>query len=44
MIAPMGATTRDQHLYKIQQDAVGEIETKKLWPVRFVPLIGDEEI
>ena len=31
MIAPMGATTRDQHLYKIQQDAVGEIETKKLW-------------
>ncbi|MEC7943260.1 MAG: protein-L-isoaspartate(D-aspartate) O-methyltransferase [Pseudomonadota bacterium] len=44
MIAPMGTTTRDQHLYKIQQDAVGEIETKKLWPVRFVPLIGDEEI
>ena len=44
MIAPMGATTRDQHLYKIQQDEVGEIETKKLWPVRFVPLIGDEEI
>ena len=44
MIAPMGATARDQHLYKIQQDAVGEIETKKLWPVRFVPLIGDEEI
>lgn len=44
MIAPMGATARDQHLYKIQQDAVGEIKTKKLWPVRFVPLIGDEEI
>ena len=44
MIAPMGATARDQHLYKIQQDTVGEIETKKLWPVRFVPLIGDEEI
>ena len=44
MIAPMGATARDQHLYKIQYDAVGEIETKKLWPVRFVPLIGDEEI
>ena len=44
MIAPMGATARDQHLYKIQQDAVGEIETEKLWPVRFVPLIGDEEI
>ena len=44
MIAPMGATAGDQHLYKIQQDAVGEIETKKLWPVRFVPLIGDEEI
>ena len=44
MIAPMGASARDQHLYKIQQDAVGEIETKKLWPVRFVPLIGDEEI
>ena len=44
MIAPMGAIARDQHLYKIQQDAVGEIKTKKLWPVRFVPLIGDEEI
>ncbi len=44
MIAPMGTTPRDQHLYKIRYDAVGETEMKKLWPVRFVPLICDGEI
>ena len=42
MIAPMGNTARDQHLYKFTFDAAGEIRTEKMWPVRFVPLIGDD--
>ena len=42
MIAPMGDTARDQHLYKFTFDEAGEIQTEKMWPVRFVPLIGDD--
>jgi protein-L-isoaspartate(D-aspartate) O-methyltransferase len=42
MIAPMGNTARDQHLYKFTFDVAGEIRTEKMWPVRFVPLIGDD--
>lgn len=43
MIAPMGDTARDQHLYRFSFDAEGNLETEKMWPVRFVPLIGDDE-
>jgi protein-L-isoaspartate(D-aspartate) O-methyltransferase len=42
LIAPIGDTPRDQFLYKIRKDEDGAYETKKLWAVRFVPLIGDE--
>ena len=42
LIAPIGDSPRDQHLYRISRDENGEIVSKKLWPVRFVPLIGDE--
>jgi len=41
MIAPMGDTARDQHLYRFSLTADGQIEREKMWPVRFVPLIGD---
>lgn len=43
MIAPMGDTARDQHLYRFSFDAEGNLEQEKMWPVRFVPLIGEEE-
>jgi protein-L-isoaspartate(D-aspartate) O-methyltransferase len=43
MIAPMGDTARDQHLYRFRFDDEGKIEREKMWPVRFVPLIGDEK-
>ena len=43
MIAPMGDTARDQHLYRFSLTADGQIEREKMWPVRFVPLIGDDE-
>lgn len=43
MIAPMGDTARDQHLYRFSFNADGQIEREKMWPVRFVPLIGDDE-
>lgn len=43
MIAPMGDTARDQHLYRFRFDADGNPEREKMWPVRFVPLVGDDE-
>lgn len=43
MIAPMGDTARDQHLYRFSFDADGNLKQEKMWPVRFVPLIGDDE-
>lgn len=43
MIAPMGDTARDQHLYRFSFDKDGNLEQEKMWPVRFVPLIGDDE-
>lgn len=42
MIAPMGDSARDQHLYKFRFGEDGAIESEKMWPVRFVPLIGDD--
>ena len=42
IIAPMGDTARDQHLYKFTFDEAREIQTEKMCPVRFVPLIGDD--
>lgn len=41
MIAPIGSSARDQHLYRIMRDDDGEISSERLWPVRFVPLIGE---
>jgi protein-L-isoaspartate(D-aspartate) O-methyltransferase len=43
MIAPMGDTARDQHLYRFSFGSDGNLEREKMWPVRFVPLIGDDE-
>ena len=43
MIAPMGDTARGQHLFRFSFDADGNLEREKMWPVRFVPLIGDDE-
>jgi len=43
MIAPMGTTARDQHLYRFTFDTEGALQREQMWPVRFVPLIGDEE-
>ncbi|MDE0797357.1 MAG: protein-L-isoaspartate(D-aspartate) O-methyltransferase [Alphaproteobacteria bacterium] len=43
MIAPMGDTARDQHLFRFSFDVDGNLEREKMWPVRFVPLIGDDE-
>ena len=42
MIAPMGASARDQHLYRFQRGADGEWQTDELWPVRFVPLVDED--
>lgn len=43
MIAPMGDNARDQHLYRFTFGDDGELLQEKMWPVRFVPLIGDDE-
>jgi protein-L-isoaspartate(D-aspartate) O-methyltransferase len=42
MIAPMGDTARNQHLYRFSFDDEGNLKREKMWPVRFVPLIGDD--
>jgi len=39
----MGTTVRDQHLYRFTFDTEGLLQREQMWPVRFVPLIGDEE-
>ena len=44
MMAPMGDSARDQHLYRFTYGPDGELQQEKLWPVRFVPLIGDEDV
>lgn len=43
MIAPVGSSARDQHLYKFSFGADGAVVPEKLWPVRFVPLVGDDD-
>ena len=43
MMAPMGETARDQHLYKFRFGDDGAVRSEKLWPVRFVPLVGDAD-
>lgn len=43
MMAPMGDSARDQHLYRFSFGETGELQQEKLWPVRFVPLIGDQD-
>ena len=42
MIAPVGETARDQYLYRFSFDSEGNLEQKKMRPVRFVPLIDDD--
>lgn len=43
MMAPMGESARDQHLYRFSFGENGALQQEKLWPVRFVPLIGGED-
>jgi protein-L-isoaspartate(D-aspartate) O-methyltransferase len=43
MIAPMGDNARDQHLFRLMFGEDGVLNREKLRPVRFVPLIGDDE-
>ncbi|MQA65770.1 MAG: protein-L-isoaspartate(D-aspartate) O-methyltransferase [Alphaproteobacteria bacterium] len=39
LVMPLGATTSDQHVWRIRKAADGAITRERLWPVRFVPLI-----
>ncbi len=41
MIAPVGSSALDQHLYKFTLGPTGEVVTERLWAVRFVPLVDD---
>lgn len=42
LIAPVGASPHDQHLYKFTFDSDGAIVRERLWHVRFVPLVGGD--
>ena len=39
MIAPIGQTDKEQHLYRFSRDKNGRWISEMLWPVRFVPLV-----
>jgi protein-L-isoaspartate(D-aspartate) O-methyltransferase len=39
LVMPLGATTSDQHVWRIRKGQDGAITRERLWPVRFVPLI-----
>jgi protein-L-isoaspartate(D-aspartate) O-methyltransferase len=39
LVMPLGATTTDQHVWRIRKGQDGTITRERLWPVRFVPLI-----
>ena len=42
MIAPIVEGPTEQYLYRFSYGTAGELKHEKMWPVRFVPLIGDE--
>jgi protein-L-isoaspartate(D-aspartate) O-methyltransferase len=44
MIAPIGSSLSDQYLYRYSFSDGGALQKKKLWPVRFVPLVDDEAL
>ena len=44
LIAPIGETVRDQYLYRFRYDEDGVVNREKLWPVRFVPLVGEADV
>jgi protein-L-isoaspartate(D-aspartate) O-methyltransferase len=39
LVMPLGATTSDQHVWRIRKADDGTVTRERLWPVRFVPLI-----
>ena len=39
MIAPVGKTDKEQHLYRFSRGENGQWISEMLWPVRFVPLV-----
>jgi len=43
LIAPIGESVRDQYLYRFRFDEYGFLNREKLWPVRFVPLVGEAD-
>ena len=43
LIAPIGESVRDQYLYRFRYDEDGVLNREKLWPVRFVPLVGETD-
>ena len=41
MVIPVGSVYGVQHLILVNKDAAGEVQTKNLLPVRFVPMLSD---
>lgn len=41
LIAPIGESGREQYLYRFRYDEDGALNRERLWPVRFVPLVGE---
>ncbi|MGH7859047.1 MAG: protein-L-isoaspartate(D-aspartate) O-methyltransferase, partial [Candidatus Binatia bacterium] len=43
MVVPVGPAFSTQRLMLVEKDAKGEVRTRALYPVRFVPLAGSRE-
>lgn len=44
LVMPLGTSLSDQHVWRIRKREDGGIDREKLWPVRFVPLIGGRAV
>lgn len=40
LVMPLGTNLSDQHVWRVRKLDDGSVDKERLWPVRFVPLIG----
>jgi len=43
MVIPVGSPSAIQHIILVEKDQNGQVTTKSLLPVRFVPLTGERQ-
>lgn len=43
MVIPVGERASDQYVLRLRRSGEADYQTEQLWPVRFVPLIGQDD-